>query len=112
MINIENNKVYCDGHTFIFKHGILDAELVNKKLLIVFNPHEPGYSKDNIYCFSLNQDLLWKISKPPTEMVGTMQLPYIGISISDGVYGAVDFYGRRFIFDIETGKIIGRDIVK
>ncbi|WP_195469748.1 hypothetical protein [Clostridium sp. D43t1_170807_H7] len=43
---------------------------------------------------------------------GKLRFLYFEISSIGLKYSVVDFYGRRFFFDIETEKIIGKDIVK
>ena len=111
MLTIEKNKVFCNGHTFLFKYDVLEAEWVNQKLLVVFHPNEPGCSEDNVYCFSPNQELIWRIGKPP-ETMGSVRMPYVGIAINSKNCGAVDFSGRRFIIDVDTGTIIGMEFVK
>lgn len=41
-----------------------------------------------------------------------MKSSYVGIDYTDGKCRVIDFWGRRFWVNINTGEIYGRDIVK
>lgn len=95
---------------------IIEQRKIGDKLLVVKGL--PCYDSTeaflhNVYCYSADtKKLMWRISNPPNSIAGTERIPYVGLSITDQGYGAVDFWGRRFFFDIDTGDILGVDFVK
>jgi len=89
---------------------ILENEEYEGKILIVFKAESGEF--DNLFCFEKTGKMLWRIQPASTNIAGTDKFPYIGISRKQQKICAVDFYGRRFEFDIDTGKIIGMDTVK
>lgn len=106
------NTVYIDSMEVNFKYDILEIQEVGDKILVLLKI-EPGCTEvDNLYCISNNGRILWRIESVDENYVGKLRFPYFGISVVDLKYSVVDFYGRRFFFDIDTGKIIGKDIVK
>lgn len=67
---------------------------------------------DNVYCFDSNMKVIWRIKQAPVNIGGTMKSSYVGIDYTDGKCRVIDFWGRRFWVNINTGEIYGRDIVK
>ena len=112
MIPINHNELIYNDKVFKFEHEILEYAVIHNKILIVFRPNHSAYSNNNVECFSLEQKLLWKIKDVPQKFGGGKQYPYAGISLYDNKCSVVDFYGRRFTLDMETGEIIDKDIVK
>ena len=112
MIQINNNQLFYNGKAYQFQYNILEAAVVGTKLLIVFHPNNADCSYNNIYCYTLQNKFLWRIGEPSKEIAGSGRFPYVGISIDGNKYGAIDFYGRRFFFDINTGHIFDKDIVR
>lgn len=43
---------------------------------------------------------------------GTARVPYVGVNIKDKICRVVDFFGRRFVVNIDNGCITLMDIVK
>ena len=111
-ISYNKNTVYIDSIEVNFKYDILGIQEVGDKILVLLKI-EPGCSElDNLYCISNSGKILWRIESLNENYAGKLKFPYFGISSIGLKYSVVDFYGRRFFFDIETGKIIGKDIVK
>lgn len=111
-VNYSKNVVYTNSKEVIFKYDILEIEEVGDKILVLLKI-EPGCNElDNLYCISNNGDMLWRIESANENYAGKLRFPYFGISSINLKHSVVDFYGRRFFFDIDSGKIIGKDIVK
>lgn len=111
MIEIENNKILLDGKELQFNNKIIEAVEYEEKVVIVFETDEDdGYN--NVFCYTLDLQLLWRIKPAPVAVGGTARSPYVGIDIVDGNCRAIDFYGRRFLVNIENGEIISKDIVR
>lgn len=111
-VTYNKNVVYINSKEIIFKYDILEIEEVGDKILVLLKI-EQGYNElDNLYCISNKGDMLWRIEPADENYAGKLKFPYFGISSSNSKYSVVDFYGRRFFFDIDTGKITGKDVVK
>ncbi|GAA0110520.1 MULTISPECIES: hypothetical protein [Clostridium] len=111
-VSYNKNTVYIDSMEVNFKYNILEIEEVSDKILVLLKI-EPGCSElDNLYCISRDGKMLWRIEAVDENYAGKLRFPYFGISSINLKHSVVDFYGRRFFFDIETGKIVGKDIVK
>lgn len=99
-----------------YQHEIIEQQQIGDRLLIVKGL--PCFDSmdvflHNVYCYSADKkNLIWRISNPPNSIAGTQRTPYVGLSITDRGYGAVDFGGRCFYFDIDTGYILGVNFVK
>ena len=48
-----------------------------------------GY--DNVFCYTLDLQLLWRIKPAPVAIGGTARSPYVGVDIVDGNCRAIDF---------------------
>lgn len=111
MMKYENNMILLNDKKLLFEYNILEAVLICEKLVVVFDTDEDnGY--DNVYCFNRNRDKLWRIQQAPREIGGTARTPYVGVDVTDGKCRVVDFFGRRFVVDINDGHIISKDIVR
>lgn len=111
-VTYNKNVVYINSKEATFKHDIIEIEEVGDKILVLLKI-EPGCNElDNLYCISNKGEILWRIESADENYAGKLKFPYVGISSDNLKYAVVDFYGRRFFFDIDTGKIKGKDIVK
>mgnify|MGYP000063077679 CR=1 FL=1 len=111
MIEIQNNKIFSDGNELQFNNKILEAVDYEGKVVVVFETGEDG-GYDNVFCYTLDLQLVWRIKPAPVAIGGTVRSPYVGVDIVDGNCRAIDFYGRRFLVNIENGEIISKDIVR
>lgn len=94
-----------------FEDKIYEAAIWDNKIVIVFQTDiDDGF--DNLYCYKFDKTLLWRIKQAPQKIGGTARATYVGVEINNGVCKAVDFFGRRFIVDLNSGKIIDKEIVK
>lgn len=99
------------GKELKFDNKIIEAAEHEGKVVIVFETDEDdGY--DNVFCYTLDLQLLWRIKPAPVTIGGTARSPYVVIDIVDGNCRAIDFYGRRFRVNLENGEIISKDIVR
>lgn len=110
MMVIQNNKILLEGKELQFNNKIIEAVDYEGKVFVVFETDEDG-GYDNVFCYTLDLQLLWRIKPAPVAIGGTARSPYVGVDIADGNCRAIDFYGRRFIVNIENGEIISKDIV-
>lgn len=67
---------------------------------------------NNIYCLDARANLVWQAEDLSVLYPTLINLPYEQMGIKDGAVFAVDFYGRSYQINIETGKIEGRRFVK
>ena len=111
MIEIQNNKILLENKVLQFNNKIIEAAEYDGKVVVVFKTDEDdGY--DNIYCYTVDSKLLWRIKKAPIDIGGTARSPYVGVDVIDGKCRAIDFFGRRFLVDMENGQILSKDIVR
>ncbi len=96
-MKIQNNKVLLRDKELQFDMRIIEAVECDEKLVIVFDTDEDdGY--DNVFCYTLDKKLLWRIKPAPVNISGTARSPYVGVDIMDGNCRAIDFFGRRLIY--------------
>ena len=93
-----------------FNNKILESVDYEGKVVGVFETDEDG-GYDNVFCYTLDSQLLWRIKPAPVAIGGTARSSYVGVDIVDGNCRAIDFYGRRFLVNIQNGEIISKDIV-
>ncbi|WP_346353375.1 hypothetical protein [Azotosporobacter soli] len=67
---------------------------------------------NNIYCLNKNGEVIWQSENLNALYPELKNLPYEQMGVKDGVLHASDFYGRSYMIDVRTGKIIGCKIVK
>lgn len=111
MIKYEKNKVIINDKEYLFKKNILEAVWIDRKLIVVFDTDEDG-GYDNVYCYNYNQLELWRIQQVPREIGGIARTPYVGVNIIDKKCRVIDFFGRRFIVDTDSGCITSMEIVR
>lgn len=111
MIKIQNNKILLAGKELQFDNKIIEAAEYEGKVVIVFETDEDG-GYDNVFCYTQDLQLLWRIKPAPVAIGGTARSPYVGVDIVEGNCRAIDFYGRRFKVNLENGEIISKDIVR
>ena len=111
MIEIQNNKILLAGKELKFDHKIIEAAEYEGKVVIVFETDEDG-GYDNVFCYTQDLQLLWRIKPAPVDIGGTTRSPYVGVDIAGGNCRAIDFYGRRFKVNLKNGEIISKDIVR
>ena len=111
MIEIQNNKLLLAGKEFQFDNIIIEAAEYEGKVVIVFETDEDdGY--DNVFCYTQDLQLLWRIKPAPVAIGGTARSTYVGVDIVEGNCRSIDFYGRRFKVNLENGEIISKEIVR
>ena len=111
MMQYDKNKILINDKEYTFKNNILEAVSIGEKLIIVFDTDEDG-GYDNVYCYDYNQTKLWRIQPVPKKIGGTARVPYVGVNIKDKICRVVDFFGRRFVINIDNGCITLMDIVR
>ena len=111
MIEVLGNRVIFEDGEIQFDNNIFEAAECDGKIIVVFDTDEDaGY--DNVYCYTLEKRLIWRIKPVSTNIGGTARIPYVGVDITDGNCRLVDFFGRRFLIDIKNGEILSMDIVR
>lgn len=111
MIIYENKKIILEDREIEFDEKILEVAKWENNLLVVFETsRDNGY--DNVYCYTKEKEILWRIKKVPIEIGGTARTTYVGIEVIGNVCKVVDFYGRRFTVNICNGEILSKEIVK
>lgn len=111
MININDRLLQINDNRIMLQHKIKEVMTIQTKVVVLVEPEgEDQY--DNVYCYDLRGCLLWRIAVPSVEIGGTARCTYVGLTLNDGKCRAVDFYGRSFLLDLDSGKILSKRIVK
>lgn len=111
MIEVLGNRIIFEGRKIQFDNNIFEAIEYDGKIVVVFDTEEDdGY--DNVFCYTLEKELIWRIKPVPVKIGGTARTPYVGVDITNGNCRIIDFFGRRFLINIENGEIISKDIVR
>ncbi len=108
MIKVDGRKIITNTGELLFEKNVIEAVEENDIIVIVFDTDEYR----NVYCYTINNQLLWQIEKVPVEIGGTRECTYVGVSLNNGVCRVIDFFGRSFVVDITNGKVISMNIVK
>ncbi|WP_019377047.1 hypothetical protein [Virgibacillus halodenitrificans] len=111
-IKVKEEELFINDHFISFNYKILEFREINDVILVLLNIPPGCKVMDNLYCVTANGEVLWRIQEPGKRIVGKMRSPYVGISLTENGPSIVDFYGRRFYFNIENGQILSKDIVK
>ena len=111
MMKIQHNKILLEGKALQFDNKIIEAVEHAGKVVVVFETDEDG-GYDNIFCYTLDSELLWRIKQAPINIGGTARSTYVGVDMIDGRCGAIDFFGRRCWVDMKNGQILSKDIVR
>lgn len=111
MMEIQYNKILLEDKVLQFNDKIIEAVEYDGKVVIVFETDEDdGY--DNIFCYTLDSKLLWRIKQAPIDVGGTVRSTYVGVDMLEGKCRVIDFFGRRFWIDMQNGQILSKDIVR
>lgn len=99
---INGNFISYNDKSIVMKSKIIDFIITTEYIVIL--EEYVGDDFDLVYCFDTELNLLWKIKTPNSKFIGKKQLPYVGLSIGNGLT-VVDTLGRYFYIDIVTGDI-------
>lgn len=111
-MNVYKNKIVLENQNEItFEDEIFEVAKWNDKVVVALKT-DFDEGCDNVYCYNVNGDWLWRIESVSKKLGVKKRAVYVGVRIIDGVCSAVDFWGRRCTVMLENGKIISVDIVK
>lgn len=112
-IKINQNILSLNGKEIKFNHNIRQFKTVGDDVIVLLAIPNNDNTLDNIYCYGSYGIIKWQV-QPIKEAFPEMKqvFPFEQMSIIDNKISASDFYGRRFIIDIQNGKILSKDIVK
>lgn len=110
-MQVQNDTILLNGKELRFNNKIIEAVEYDGGLIVVFETEEDG-GYDNVYCYTKDLQLLWRIKPAPIHIGGTARSPYVGVDIAGENCRAIDFFGRRFLVNIKNGEIISKDIVR
>lgn len=100
-MNILGNKIIINNKELLFDKNILEAAEYKSKIIVVLDTNEI----DNVFCYSYNSELLWKMDSSEITNVGTEKEPCIGVRIVNENCVVFDFFGRRYVLNTENGKV-------
>lgn len=77
--------------------------IINGKNVGTFtNERISGY--DNVFCYTLEKELVWRIKPAPIAIGGTVRTPYVGIDIKGDNCRAIDFFAEDFVLILKIEK--------
>lgn len=111
-----NDNILTIGRTKItVQYPIKQIVKLNDKYIVLLKiPRvELGVEElNNVICYDRNGKICWRISNElPSIIISKDQIPYVAIQVTDGKLYAIDFWGRKFNVDIESGKLMNVKIV-
>ena len=96
-----------------FENDIRAIEALPDKVLVLLSiPMDDKTTIDNIYAVTFKGEIIWRSESLRCVYPKELHLPYEYMTIDNNLVQATDFYGRRQCLDIDTGRIVRRDIVK
>mgnify|MGYP007014044181 CR=1 FL=1 len=112
-IGFEGNTLYVYGKQVNFDFPIYQCIIADGVIWVLEDVLNEAYKTDNAYGVSMDAEVLMRIQPPTREIYKgksyDRRMPYTGIGLSrEGYYSLRDFAGMEFIFDPNTGEIIGR----
>lgn len=108
MILINDREITINDIKFTIPYKIEQNKeyvLLSDRIIIVFDIDE-GKRKNNVACYSLKGELLWTV-KSPLKKIDNFEREclFVGISIIDNSCRVIDYWGRTFLIDINTGEL-------
>jgi hypothetical protein len=107
-LNIKNT-INVNGKDWDFGKSILDAVMIDNKVIVIFDYMEypKGKPAKNLVAFDLNQNQLWVAEHPTNQSNDT----YVKIT-SENPLKANNFSSHSCQIDLETGKLIDAEFYK
>jgi len=106
---IKNDKIYKNGHIILrCEEEILNFVLVDCEIVVLLKCN-PKMSNRNVFCYDIKGSLKWQIPAP-IELHD--ENDFTGIYFRGGDLYAYNRNGVEYHLDVETGKIIGSDLIK
>jgi len=108
MILINDKEVSIDEISFSLPYKVLDNKeyiILDEKIIFVFDVLKIR-GKNNISCYSLKGEHLWNIQSPSKKLnnLGRDCL-YVGITLVNNSCRVIDYWGRNFKLNIDTGTV-------
>lgn len=112
-INYNQKNLFIGDVKRDFEYEISRIEVLEDMILVLLTiPQSDNNAIDNIYAVSYEGKIIWRVESLKKLYPDQLNLPYDYMTVDSGKAYAVDFYGRRYFFNIYDGKIIKRDVVK
>lgn len=111
-ISYKDNVLIINNSQVKFLHSIRSIKQVGNKILVLLAIPNNDKTINNLYAINYQGEIIWQSQDLNEIYVNQRVLPYEQIVVNDQEIKATDFYGRRYFININTGKIIKRDIVK
>ena len=105
---IRGNKIFLNNNELEFDKNVLEAIEYQSKIIVVLDSNEI----DNVFCYSFDAKMLWKMDSSEITNVGTDKDPCIGVRLVDEKCVAFDFFGRKYILIIDNGKVEKGEILR
>lgn len=114
MLEISNSTIVLNGERLQFSNNIYEAAEYDDKLVIVFDTDKTEDEEyfDNVFCYTKEKQLLWRVKPAPAWMAGTARSRHVGVSIINHECYVTDFCGRQFLLDMQNGKPVSMQNVK
>lgn len=112
MYSIKDNILFINSKYVEFGFDIRNIVEYSGCVLVLLSIPFTRNDINNIYCVNEFGEVVWQSEDLNALYPSLKNLPYEQMGIKDGILYASDFYGRSYLIDLETGKIIGCNIVK
>lgn len=112
MYRYDKNHIEINGYGLNFKYDIRTVLPYKGKYIVLLGIPFDKSIINNVYCLDSNAKIIWRSEDLSVLYPNLNNLPYEQIGIEDGAIFALDFYGRNYKININSGKIERCSIVK
>lgn len=109
LISISGKQLIINRNYVDFEGEIQDILVMDYQVIVLYRDRTKPLI-DNICSVDYDGNFRWRIQHITDFNKKLTSCTYVGLFIrEDGSFQINDFWGRRFFFDPETGKILKRD---
>jgi hypothetical protein len=109
-ISINGNTLFLDHRKLLFTEDNIDKYIVMSGKIIILTNSAISKRKDNVYCYNLSGEILWRIesSSRPIDFFNY----YTEIYLKNGELKAYNFEGFEFTIDENNGIVLKKEFIK
>lgn len=112
MYSIKKNVLFVNLKQVKFNFNIRDAIEYMDRIIVLLDIPYANNDINNIYCIDKSGAIVWQSEDLNSLYPNLKNLPYEQMGIKDDILYAVDFYGRSYSINLNTGTIEDCHIVK
>ena len=112
MFSYKEKTILINEHQRQFDYPIRDVIRYNELFIVLLGiPFDKDYI-NNIFCLDDTANIVWQAEDISNKYDVPQKLPYEQMAVDGERLFASDFYGRCFVFEANTGRVLDRKLVK